>query len=385
MITEKLFYKDSYISSFEATVVSCQLIDGKNAVILDKTAFFPEGGGQQADTGFIGDAHVSDVQETSGEILHFVKEPLVEGKTYNCKIDWDTRFIRMQEHTGEHIVSGIVHSMFGYDNVGFHMEDDYVTVDFSGELTREQLDEVEDKANYAVYANHPVKCYFPDESTLKDLDYRSKLDLTEGVRLVDIENTDLCACCAPHVNKTGEVGVIKILDFMRHRGGVRIFMKSGFDALKDYREKYKSVYDVSGLLSAKQGEIATAVERVLADKDNLHREFASFKQAVAESTKSNVVFTNNCAYCIVDGFDADMMRQLANFGAEKSELSLIFSGDDISGYSYIACSLSLNMKTIAQNINNALNGRGGGRDTMIQGKVATTKEEIERFIYNFIE
>ena len=204
------------------------------------------------------------------------------------------------------------------------------------------------------------------------------------MRLVDIENTDLCACCAPHVNKTGEVGVIKILDFMRHRGGVRIFMKSGFDALKDYREKYKSVYDVSGLLSAKQGEIATAVERVLADKDNLHREFASFKQAVAESAKSNVVFTNNCAYCIVDGFDADMMRQLANFGAEKSELSLIFSGDDISGYSYIACSLSLNMKTIAQNINNALNGRGGGRDTMIQGKVSATKEEIERFIKNFI-
>ncbi len=384
MITEKLFYIDSYIKDFEAKVVSCQVIDGKNAVILDKTAFFPEGGGQKADTGFIGDVYVSDVQETSGEILHYVKEPLVEGETYNCKIDWNTRFIRMQEHTGEHIVSGIVHSMFGYDNVGFHMEDDYVTVDFSGELTREQLDEVEDKANYAVYANYPVKCYFPDESTLNDLDYRSKLDLTEGVRLVDIENTDLCACCAPHVNRTGEIGVIKILDFMRHRGGVRIFMKSGFDALKDYREKYRSVYDVSGLLSAKQGEIAAAVERVLADKDNIHREFVSFKQTVAENTKSNVIFTNNCAYCIVDGFDADMMRQLANFGAEKTELSLIFSGDDNNGYSYIACSLSLNMKTVAQNINNALNGRGGGRDTMIQGKVATTKEEIERFINNFI-
>ncbi len=384
MITEKLFYKDSYITNFDATVVSCRVIDGKNAVVLDKTAFFPEGGGQKADTGYIGDIFVSDVQETSGEILHFVNQPLVEGEEYNCKIDWDTRFIRMQEHTGEHIVSGIVHSMFGYDNVGFHMEDNYVTVDFSGELTREQLDDVEDKANYAVYANYSVKCYFPDESTLKELDYRSKLDLTEGVRLVDIENTDLCACCAPHVNRTGEVGVIKILDFMRHRGGVRIIMKSGFDALKDYREKYKSVYEVSGLLSAKQGEIATAVERALTDKDNIHREFASFKQTVADNTKSNVIFTDNCAYCIVDGFDADMMRQLANFGAEKSQLSLIFSGDDKNGYSYIACSLSLNMKTVAQNINNALNGRGGGRDTMIQGKVATNKEEIERFINKFI-
>lgn len=382
MITEKLFYKDSYIKEFEAKVVSCQVIDGKNAVVLDKTAFFPEGGGQRADTGFIGDVPVLDVQETSGEIFHYVNEPLDAGKLYNCKIDWKTRFIRMQEHTGEHIVSGIVHSTFGYDNVGFHMEDDYVTVDFSGELTREQLDEVEDRANYAVYANYPVKCYFPDEGALKDLDYRSKLDLIEGVRLVDIENTDLCACCAPHVNRTGEVGVIKILDFMRHRGGVRIFMKSGFDALKDYREKYKSVYDVSGLLSAKQGEIASAVGRVLADKDNLHREFFAFKQAVADNTKSNVVFTDKCAYCIVNGFDADMMRQLANFGADKSELALIFSGDDNNGYSYIACSLTLDMKAVAQNINNALDGRGGGRDTMIQGKVAATKEQIECFINN---
>ena len=384
MITERLYYIDSYIKSFEATVVSCQSVDGKFAVVLDKTAFFPEGGGQKADKGYIGDFAVLDVQEVSGEILHFVKASLEEGQAYNCKIDWDTRFLRMQEHTGEHIVSGIVHSMFGYNNVGFHMEDNYVTVDFSGELTREQLDEVEDKANLAVYANYPVKCYFPDEATLAELDYRSKLDLTEGVRLVDIENTDLCACCAPHVNRTGEVGVIKILDFMRHRGGVRIFMKSGLDALRDYREKYKSVYDVSGLLSAKQGEIASAVERVLGDNDSIRRDFNSFKQTVAENTKDSMIFTENCGYCIVDGFDAEMMRSLANYGAEKSQLALVFSGDDASGYSYIACSMSLDMKTVAQNINNALSGRGGGRDTMIQGKVATTKEEIERFINKFI-
>lgn len=384
MITEKLFFVDSYIKEFEATVVSCHSVDGKCAVVLDKTAFFPEGGGQKADTGYIGDIEVTDVQEASGEILHLVKEPVEEGKVYSCKIDWDTRFLRMQEHTGEHIVSGIVHSMFGYDNVGFHMEDTYVTVDFNGELTREQLDEVEDKANFAVYSNYPVKCYFPDESTLADLNYRSKLDLTEGVRLVDIENTDLCACCAPHLNRTGEVGVIKILDFMRHRGGVRIIMKCGFDALRDYREKYKSVYDVSGLLSAKQGEIADAVERLLGDKDYLHREFSSFRQKVAENTKSSIIFTDKCGYCIVDGFDADMMRSLANFSAEKAELALVFSGDDTVGYSYIACSLSLDMRAVAKNINNALNGRGGGRDTMIQGKVATTKEEIENFINKFI-
>lgn len=384
MVTQKLYFSDSYIKDFEAKVLSCQVVDGKNTVILDKTAFFAEGGGQKADTGFIGAVRVTDVQESSGEIIHYVAEPLEEGKTYNCSIDWSTRFRRMQQHTGEHIVSGIVHSMYGYDNVGFHMEDNYVTVDFSGELTREQLDEVEDKANYAIYANYNVNCYFPDESTLKDLDYRSKLDLTENVRLVDIENTDLCACCAPHVNKTGEIGVIKILDFMRHRGGVRIFMKSGFDALCDYREKYKSVYEISGLLSAKQGEITSHVERVLGDNDSIRRDFFNFKQKVAENTKSSLIYTEKCSYCIVDGFDADMMRQLANYGAENSELCMIFSGDDTNGYSYIACSPSLNMKTVAQNINNALNGRGGGRDTMIQGRVAATKDDIVNFINKFI-
>ena len=125
---------------------------------------------------------------------------------------------------------------------------------------------------------------------------------------MDIENTDLCACCAPHVNRTGEVGVIKILDFMRHRGGVRIFMKCGFDALRDYREKYRSVYEVSGLLSAKQGEISAAVERVLGDNDTIRREFNMFKQTVADNTKESIAFTDKCGYCVVDGFDADMMR-----------------------------------------------------------------------------
>ncbi len=384
MRTEKLYYTDSYIRQFNAVVLSCESIDGKYCVILDETAFFPEGGGQKSDTGFIGSARVINVQELDGEIIHYTDTQISVGEALSCFIDWDVRFRRMQEHTGEHIVSGIVHSLYGYDNVGFHMEDDYVTVDFNGELTREQLDEIEDKANFAVYSNYMIKCYFPDESTLKQTSYRSKLDLSENVRLVEIENTDLCACCAPHLNRTGEVGVIKILDFMRHRGGVRLIIKSGFDALLDYREKYKSVYNISGLLSAKQSEISFAVERVLEDADNLRRDSYNFKQMVADNTKSSLIFTDNCSYCIVKGFDADMMRNIANYGADNSVLCLVFSGDDESGYSYIACSKSADMKLVAQNINNALNGRGGGRETMIQGKVCATADDIKRFINNFI-
>lgn len=382
MLTSKLYYEDAYIKVFNASVLSCEFTGDFYEIVLDKTAFFPEGGGQKADCGFIGDAEITDVQEVNGKIIHFSKKSLTVGQQYECKIDWDTRFVRMQNHSGEHIVSGIVHSMFGYDNVGFHMEDDYVTVDFSGELNREQLDIIEEKANFAVFSNYKINCYFPDVSKLSELDYRSKLDLTENVRLVEIENTDLCACCAPHVNFTGEIGVIKILDFMRHRGGVRVVMKCGFDALHDYREKYKSVYEVSGLLSAKQSDISASVQRLLEEIDSVRRDFYNFKLLVAQNDKSNLLTVGECSYFITKGYDADMMRELANSGMSNSKVCVIFSGDDDNGYSYIAGSLTLDMKKVAKAINTSLNGRGGGRDTMIQGKVSANKKCIIDFITN---
>ena len=382
MITEKLYYNDSYINEFSAVVLSCDACTDGFFVTLDKTAFFPEGGGQKADNGYIGDAFVKDVQEKNGQILHIVDKELSVCTEYNCKLDWQQRFNRMQNHSGEHIVSGIVNSLYGYDNVGFHMEEDYVTIDFNGELTREQLDEIEDKVNYAIYKNYSINCWFPDRTELSGLDYRSKLELTENVRLVSIENTDLCACCAPHVKSTGEVGIVKILDFMRHRGGIRLVMKAGSKALLDYREKYKSVYDISNLLSAKQPEVFNAVERVYNEVDDVNRELYNFKHKVAESDKNNLIYSGNISYFISSFYDTDMMRNLVNYGMEKSSLSLAFSGEDENGYSYIAGSNSLDMKNVARSINSNLNGRGGGRDTMIQGKVSATKEQIVNYLEN---
>lgn len=379
-MTEKLYYKSDYIDKFDARVISCEASGDLFKVVLDKTAFFPEGGGQRSDTGRIDNATVSDVRETDGVIYHFVDKALTADKVCQCSVDWSVRYRRMQQHSGEHIVSGIVHSMYGYDNVGFHMDDNYVTVDFSGELTREQLDEIEDKANQAIYSNYKINCFFPDEASLDDYDYRSKLELTENVRLVEIENIDLCACCAPHLKTTGEVGIIKILDFMRHRGGVRIVMKSGADALEDYREKYRSVYEVSGLLSAKQGEITKAVERVLNDNDNIRRELYQFKMSVAENAKNSLIYSNDCAYCIVNGFDADMIREIANFGAEKTVVSFIYSGSDESGYLYMICSHSLDLKRLGKYHNDTLSGRGGGRDSMLQGRCSAKKDDIINFI-----
>ena len=380
MVTKKLYYNDAYINNFDATVLSCEEVKNGYAIILDKTAFFPEGGGQKSDEGFINDIAVNDVQEVDGNIYHYTSKNIEVGSKVSCSINWEKRFLRMQNHSGEHIVSGIVHSMFGYDNAGFHMEEGSVTVDFNGELTREQLDLVENKANEAVYANYKINCFFPSVNELDGYDYRSKLDLTENVRLVEIENTDLCACCAPHVRSTGEIGVIKILDFMRHRGGVRIVMKSGFDALCDYREKYRNVYEISNLLSAKQENVADYVKRLLDETDSVKRDFYQFRMSVAQRDKEKLKYHSNISYFITDGYDADMMREIANYGAQKSELSIVFSGNDKSGYSYIACSLDYDMKMVAKQINSNLNGRGGGRDTMIQGKVNSLKDTIVNFI-----
>ena len=376
MKTERLYYLDSYIKEFKAIVISSEKVENGFKVVLDKTAFFPEGGGQKPDTGVIGNAKVSEVQEADDVIYHYVDKELEVSTEYICKLDWEQRFLRMQSHSGEHIVSGVVHSLFGYDNVGFHMEEDYVTVDFSGELTREQLDEVEEKTNRYIYDNIEIDCFFPNEYEIESLDYRSKLDLKDGVRLVRIGEADLCACCAPHVKRTGEIGVVKILDFMRHRGGVRIVMKSGLKALFDYREKYTSVYDVSVMLSSKQHEIASYVDKKIKENESLHRNFTEFKMQIAENDKENLSFVGDVALFITSFYDSDMMRELANYGMTKKELCVILSGNEENGFSYVAGSLNFDLMKFAKNFNASLNGRGGGRGTMIQGKVNATKQDI---------
>lgn len=380
MQTQRLYYEDSYINEFTAKAISCEKRDGFYAIILDKTAFFPEGGGQKSDSGFIGEIKVFDVQEENGEIVHKSKEEIKINKEYTCKIDWKQRFLRMQNHTGEHIISGIVNRKYGYDNVGFHLDDEYVTFDFNGELTREQLDEIEDEANEIIYKNIKVNTYFPTEKELTTLEYRSKLELTEDVRIVTIDGVDVCACCAPHVNSTAEVGIIKLLDFMKHRGGVRIVMKAGKLALLDYCDKYKNALAISNLLSVKQHDIFTATEKFYNDLSEERRKFFEYRLSVAERDKENLTEINGSLILVTSGYDSDMMREIVNFAVEKtSEYGAVFSGNDNDGYSFVIASKSQDMNILRNKLNEKLNARGGGRDGMIQGKAATTKENIINF------
>lgn len=377
-MTEKLYDKDSHLKEFSATVLSCEKLGEKYAVKLDKTAFFPEGGGQVSDIGNIGEAAVLDVQIVGNEIIHYLSRPLNVGEEYACTLNWDRRFRNMQNHSGEHIVSGIVHRLYGLNNVGFHLGTE-MTVDFDGAISREQLLEVELLANKAVWENVPIRAYYPDEKELKALDYRSKLELTENVRIVDIEGYDLCACCAPHVKKTGEIGLIKILDSFKNKGGVRIFIKCGIDALDDYNDKYLNVQKISNLLSVKQYEAAVAVDRLSDENRELKFEIASLKKRlIAEKAKSFVPETEKTAV-FEEGLDIKELQLFADLLYKKSGgIRGVFSGQG-GNYSFAVCGEEAELDLFFKEFKEKLNARGGGRNGMVQGTVAADKNEIEGF------
>ncbi len=380
-MTEKLYYADSHMKEFTARVTSCEH-DGKRwCVTLDRTAFFPEGGGQAADSGYIGDVRIFDVHEKGGKILHYAENEIPVNAEYPCRIDWDQRFRRMQNHSGEHIVSGIVNKRFGYDNVGFHLAEDYVTLDFNGELTAEELASVELAANKAVWENVTITTEFPEPEVLKTLEYRSKLDLTEDVRIVTIEGYDKCACCAPHVSRTGEIGIIKLIDIMKHRGGVRVTMLCGIDAYNDYAQKQDSAAEISALLSAKRSDIAIAVKKFYDELQNEKYQSTELKKTILKEAGEKLeTIEGNYCFFYTSAFDINSLRTLVNEAMKRcGGIAAAFSGNDETGYNYVMGSAHIDLRAKSKEINAAISGRGGGSPEMIQGSAKATRAEIEKY------
>lgn len=376
-MTVKLYYRDSMMMEFDAIVTECREVKGGCALILNQTAFFPEGGGQSADTGYIGTVRVTDVQEINGEILHYCAEAVEAGRTLHCRLDNEQRLRRMQSHSGEHIVSGIAHTLYGCENVGFHMGGEAMTIDFDRELSWEQLMTVETQANEAVRRNLPIMTSFPCKEELSIISYRSKLDLTENVRIVEITGIDRCACCAPHMERTGDIGVIKILEAERHRGGIRITLVCGMNALDDYRRRQESVTAVSQLLSAKRGDIAPAVERILAEQAKAKERIAALSMELAKLKAEGCAETDG-SICLFDNvLDEVAQRELVNMLMEKcGGMAAVFCGSDEEGYRYIIGSRSFDLRKNGKAINSAINGRGGGSTQMIMGRAATAAGDI---------
>ncbi len=381
-ITEKLYDTDSHLQEFTATVTACEAAPKGWRIALDRTAFFPEGGGQGGDLGFLNDTAVYDTREKEGVIWHYTGQALSCGTAVTGKLDWETRFSRMQQHSGEHIVSGLVHQRFGYDNVGFHLGEKEVTLDFNGNISREELAEIEREANRAVFANLPLRISFPDRETLNTLEYRSKIEIRGQVRIVTIPGVDTCACCAPHVAFTGEIGLIKLTSVQAHRGGVRVSLLAGDRALLDYREKEASVKAVSVLLSAKEERIGEAVEHLKEENYALTGRIMEFQKTMIQRKAAAVPEgTGNIAF-FEESLDASAMREFVNLLTRRLKgIACVFTGNDREGYRYVLGSAAWDVRPLCQKLNAAFSGKGGGKPEMVQGSLKGTEKAIRDLLF----
>lgn len=374
-MTERLFEKDAYCRNFSADVLSCEEKDSFYYIVLDKTAFFPEGGGQAPDKGTINGESVLDVQEKDGIVYHKTEKAFKQGEKVQCELDWELRFERMQSHAGEHIVSGVVHSLFGYDNVGFHMSEKTMTVDFSGPLTVEDIAKVELESNKAIYKNAPITASYPTKEELVETDYRSKIEPRDGIRLITIEGIDCCACCAPHPAFTGEIGVIKIIDFCPHKKGTRIEMVAGINAFLDYTALHTSVKSVMNLLSAKRDSISLSVEKLQETANNLKSENGKMSRKLALASL-NPITVNGCAYAISENMSYDDLRECANNLIQNgTRKCILLSETEDSNYIYVVSSAENDVRTIVNILNSTFNGKGGGKDNYAQGKLSASSDK----------
>ena len=383
-MTTRLYYIDSHLFEFTATVLRCEENKGRWEAVLDETAFFPEGGGQPADTGILGGVRVIDAHEKDGIVFHYCDGPLEPGTRVTGLIDREQRLRRMQNHSGEHILSGTAHRLYGCENVGFHMGDAAVIIDFDRELTREDLQRLETEANEAVRANLPVRTFYPSSEELKQLEYRSKKELQGDVRIVEIPGVDCCACCAPHVSFTGEVGLIKILEAERHRGGVRLQVLSGMPALEEVRKRQQSVTEISTMLSAKRDEVAPAVQRLMQEREALKEknaalamELVQLKAAQQPETDGNI--------CLFEAIpDEIAVRELVNLLVPKCGgiAAVFYPGTEVN-LRYIIGSQTVDLRKASKEINAGISGRGGGRPEMIQGSASAQPGEIRAFLTEF--
>ena len=378
----KLYYDSAYIKEFEAQVLSCQ--EGKKGweITLSATAFYPEGGGQPADTGLLGNVRVTDVHEKDGQVVHYTDGPLPVGEMVRGVIDWDRRFQHMQEHSGEHLVSGLIHQRFGYDNVGFHMATDEVTIDFNGVLEWGDLMAIEEKANGMIWENLEISAVYPEKDELDAMEYRSKKELIGAVRIVSIPGGDVCACCGTHVERTGEIGLVKFLSMIHYKGGVRISLLCGKRAVEDYERKRDQVQKISVLLSARPGEISRAVEKLKDEEAKLQEKLVAAYDKLIASEVRDIKEGDGDIFILEPDFEAIQLRHLVNrlLEEKKGRTVLALGGAAEGSFLYVLGSREGDMRRLSRELNGLLNGRGGGSAQMAQGTFFATKDQLQAIL-----
>ena len=377
--TAKLYETDPYVQTFTATVLVCTPAGEQFAVQLDRTAFYPEGGGQPCDTGALGTALVTDVQGHGGVITHTVSAALPVGQTVEGRIDWARRRDHMEQHTGEHILSGTLHRLFGAENVGFHIGSPAVRMDMSVPLTAGQLAEAEAQANAVIRADAPVRCWYPAPEDLAKLTYRSKKEIEGQVRIVTIPGADVCACCGTHTAATGAVGQIKILAAENYKGGVRLSIVCGERALLAAQAMRQRQADIGALLSAKPSETAHAVHRVYDEYTALKFAHFGLCSELFDALAAQVA-PGADAIRIVPGLDPDGLHRLAARLSEATTGLCAALTANEKGTGYCLAQAGGDVRALTKALNTALNGRGGGKPGICQGSCAAAPEQVETFL-----
>ena len=365
-----MFIQNSYQTSFDADVVSCEEVKGNYHIILSDTCFYPEGGGQPCDLGTLDDAEVIDVRRKGDAVIHVVRKPLA-GRVHG-EIDWQRRFDHMQNHTGEHIVSGLIHQAFGYENVGFHMGD-VIQIDFNGPLSDKDVHDIEARANRIIWNNQKVKEVFPDHPD--EWEYRSKKELSGKIRLIVIDNADVCACCGTHCAYTGEVGIIKILSCVKHKNGVRLEMLAGRRAYEWLDRVQQENTKISVLLAAKRHETAAAVERVLEASGQMKKKLNDMTLSLLGERVSGFAGKEH-VIDFLDDINRNVLRKYVNDLKEARDgYAAVFFGHDET-WNYIIAAKTLDARKPLKAFNAAVNGRGGGSAEMVQGSVNASSAAI---------
>lgn len=369
--TRKLYEEDSFLQQFTATVLACQPVQGGWAAVLDATAFYPEGGGQPADRGVLGGAQVLDVQEQGGVITHILSAAIQPGQPVQGQIDFARRLDLMQQHTGEHILSGTLHRLFGAENVGFHIGGDHVTMDTSVEIPPEGIAEAERQANAVIWADAPVLAQYPTPQALAGMAYRSKKAIDGPVRIVSIPGADVCACCGTHLKTAGQVGLIKVIEWQRYKGGTRLTVVCGCRALADFAQKQAELVDIRALLSAKPGRIAQAAHRLAGELEAQKQRAAALEQALFAQLAAGVQ-PGSSAVLYQPGLGQDSLRTLCLTLAPKAQtLCAVFSPGG-QGLAYALAWPGRDVRPVCKALNEALGGRGGGKPELAMGSIAQT-------------
>ena len=383
METQKLYYQDPYLREFPATVLSCEPAGEAWKVVLDQTAFYPEGGGQPADHGVLktagGEIAVTDVHEKNGAVVHTCAAPAEPGTVVTGVLDWARRFDHMQQHSGEHILSGILCRLYDCDNVGFHLGAEAVTIDYNADITWEQALEAERLANEAIWADRETEIFYPSPQELAALDYRSKKELTGQVRIVEFPEADRCACCGTHVERAGQAGLVKVLSCQKFREGIRMEILCGARALRYLSGTYDQARTVGRRLSVKPLEIQGAVERLEEELSAAKERMADLEQtafaalAAEQAGRGDVVLFQS-------PMRPDSLRRLADaVGKSCGGLAAVFSGEGAKWSYALVRGDGGDIAPLVKELNETLHGRGGGRNGFAQGSVQTGRGEIEAF------